>query len=264
MTEILDKKEISFFQYTTFQSKNHLTDHYFQFCVGIEQDIILLFDYKHIVYLYNYEKRELIHSCKMKKKNDDYKFIEFKHLIHLKNHKMIILMSTKGRLLPFVYDEDNMGFKDLLNLEHIGYDHYKCPITSLVKEKDIWEYNIYSKSSQGLREKKRYFNPYYIKQRNREIEQKLKKIQHQQANKILYDEYENKVIVFKKNCVFICGFSNNKELVLNKMHFFEDFENRIIDWNSVEFFGKFGNRKIIFNTIEEKSRNIFYRLESIL
>ena len=262
--EIPEKKEIWNFKYNNFKMTNFLPGYFFQFCIPIDNNLVLLYDYKNKIHIYNYTLGQIEETHKMQKLNDDYKFMELKHTLHIRESQMIIFMSTKGRLLPFIYSKPNRGFKKLLNLEDIDLENYKCPISEIAKEDQLETVNTYAKCSQGSRSNQDNFNSYYIKKNYAEIESRLYKIQHQKANRILFDEFEKKVIVLKTNCIFICGLSSDNELVLNKMHVFDNFKDRYVDWESVELFGKFGNRKIIFNNIEEKSRNTFYRLESIL
>jgi hypothetical protein len=262
--DFLKNKIETNFKISNFYTELFVKSNYFEYCLPIGNNLVLLYDYKHSIIIFNYKKNQIIEKFKQNKRNREYKHFEFKQGLHIQEKSMVLIMSTKGQILPFIYSGENKGFKKMFNLAKIDFKFEGCPKTEILSESKSLNYNMYLKSSVTCRKHKVCFNPYFIKKNNNDMYSLLKDLRFMRANKMLFDPIEQKVVVLKKNVIFICGFSFENELVLNKIHGFEMLQNRYINWNSLELFGKFGNRKLMFITKEEKMVNTFYNLEYIV
>lgn len=237
---------------------------YFQFCVPIRPNQVLLYDYKHKVFIFDLLRGEILSEFRPGRQSRKIKNLELKQALHVKKREMVLFMSNAGKVLPFSYHAKTGGFKRLLNLADVDSEFVGCPMTEIVHEARVSECNFYSKGSQGIKKARAVLNPYYIKASYLQLEPIMRNLRFAKASRVLFDEVEQKALVFKRNCIFVCGFSDESELLLNKILVFRGFEEKKIDWNSLALFGKYGNRKLLFVTIEEKINHTFYGLESIL
>lgn len=258
-----NKKE-SAFEIVSFKVKKLLKYNYFEYCLDLGDNRVLLLDYQQVIYIYNYMSKTIENEYKPKQEKKALKYFEFKAAVQVKKKSMVLLLSTKGDILPFVYSGKECGFKSLIRISKIGYDYKACPFTQIYSNKESKRFDMYQKSSIYCREHKATTNPYFIKKSIEDLFYMLRNLKNLRANKILFDEVEDKVLVFKKNVVFVCGFSFKQKLVINKILVFAQLVERVIDWNSVELFGKYGGRKLMFLSKEETIGNVFYKIEYIV